>query len=257
MALPAQWLAHPALQLPGRWFRHPTITRVRATCRRQLQALRFDRALRHALDPNRPAPDADLVEQLIAGWGDPMQSPDDPFLWESIDAVSRSRGPVLALGTGVLTLILGIFAQRGGKQLWALEHNRQWAGRIRAELREHGVTAAHLITAPLAIGRNHIWYRIDTGRLPANFSVALCDADALSPTGHIGLLLHMEGNLDQRGVILARNLRRQSDARQMFAWAKQRGATCLVRETGAPFLKIVLASKVAQADAGAARLRQV
>jgi hypothetical protein len=256
MPLPAQWLAHPALQLPGRLFRHPTVNRVRVTCRRQLHTLRFDRAMRRALDPKRPAPDADLIDQLITGWGDPTQSPEDPFLWESIDAVSRSRGPVLTLGTGVLTLILGIFAQRGSKQLWALDHNRQWAGRIRAELREHGITAAHLITAPLAIGRNHIWYRIDAARLPANFAVALCDADAVSPTGHVGMLLHLERNLDQRAVILARNLKRQSDARQMFAWAKQRGATCLVRESDSPFVKVVLASKVAQADAGAARLRQ-
>jgi predicted O-methyltransferase YrrM len=228
------------MQLARKWFAHPAWQRSRVAWSRYRRRFEFDRAMGRALDPERGAPDGTLVEQIIRGWGDPTLPPNDPFLWSCIDEVSRSRGPILQLGSGLATLVLAVFAQRGGRPLWVLEHNRHWAHTVRAQLEEYDVTSVHMITAPLVHDGKRIWYGIDADRLPRQFGLAICDGDSVAPTGYVGVLTKLLGRMAPGAVIVVRNVHRERDVKNLVTWAKANGASSFLRKADEPYVKLVL-----------------
>jgi predicted O-methyltransferase YrrM len=232
------------MQLAEKWFAHPVLVKAHTVWRSHQRWFNYERAWTHALDPKRGAPDGALVEQLMRGWGDASLVPNDPFLWSCIQEVSRTRGPIIQLGSGLTTLVLAIFAQRCGRHLWVLEHNRHWANTVSSHLEEHGISLAHVITAPLTnVGRG-VWYNVDVRQLPKSCSLVVCDGDSVAPTGYPHVLDRLVEHLSPEAVVIVRNVRRSGDAKYLTAWAKAHGAATFVRKADEPYVKVVMRGHV-------------
>ncbi len=236
------------MQWAERFVERPAIARTRMYWRRYRRFYRYDRAMTRALDLNQGAPDGVTIERIIEGWGDSALKHDDPFLWSCIQEVSRTRGQIFQLGSGLTTLLLGIYAQCDQKHLWSIDHDRHWASVLRAQLQDYGISLTHLITASLKHDGKRVWYNVDISRLPKTFGVVICDGDNVAPTGYPGVFQKLIGHLAPGAVIVVRNVRRDGDARALVAWAKANGASSFVRQADEPYVKIVLPGDKAPAE---------
>jgi len=70
-------------------------------------------------------------------------------------------------------------------EVWTLEHDAFWAEHVRQVLRRFGMTNVHLLHVPLRDYGAFHWYDVPLEKLPACFSLVLCDGQ---PGGRYGLL---------------------------------------------------------------------
>jgi hypothetical protein len=88
--------------------------------------------------------------------------------WEMAKAV---KGPVLEIGSGLTTTIMGI----AGAEVHTLEHDLGWLHKSRKWVKRFGLANVHLHYAPLReYPDGTAWYEIPAG-LPASFDLLVCD----------------------------------------------------------------------------------
>jgi hypothetical protein len=98
------------------------IREVRTKAQAYFRDHRFRRALREvaALPPGE-LPSRSVMWQLWSGWGNQRYSGHPEYLDEVVRRSATTSGPVLECGSGLSTLLLGIFAARRGIQVWTLD----------------------------------------------------------------------------------------------------------------------------------------
>lgn len=119
--------------------------------------------------PADPAPE--LFIELVRGWDNPWSA--TPELLLTLYHLAHSgSGPILETGTGVSTLILGMFAAQG-RAVYSLEHDPIWAQQARVALERHGLDPGIVHYCPLESREGGLWY----GALPEipDLSLVLCD----------------------------------------------------------------------------------
>jgi hypothetical protein len=209
----------------------------------------FDRSMQRILAANQAIPGS-LIAELYAHWGDPLSASDEAFLRSCIAELDTATGPVLLCGASLMTLILGTLCdayqsdsqrddQEKSKQVWCLEQDRHWANLIRSWLVEYRISSAHIIQSQPRFHEGYIWYSVDTGRLANSYQLILCDGARATPRGIIGTLKCMEGRLDERFTMLARNVKENADLRTLNGWAKSHQAKFVVIDKQEGFVKLM------------------
>jgi hypothetical protein len=94
----------------------------------------------------------------------------------------ETPGPFLECGAGVSTVILGVLAERTGKDVWSLEQDEEWFDLVRKELRDLGLRRVNLIYAPLEVRDGAAWYAFDDQSFPRSFTTVFCDGPAIKQT---------------------------------------------------------------------------
>jgi hypothetical protein len=208
-------------------------------------AVRRGFAFRRAMDEFERLPDAaeapeELLARLVHGWGNELMSAMPGYLDASLKELRAARGDVLECGSGLSTILLGVLAGRTGKRIWSLEHDGRWARRMRAEIRRRDIRGVEIVHAPLRDYGAFSWYDPPLERLPARFSLVLCDGPpGDTPGGRYGMLPAMRGRLGGGCVILLDDLHRPAEREIAARWARELGGTCEVRGTGKPHAVIV------------------
>lgn len=171
MARPAvpEALKHPVLRAVGRRARQ-----ARAAARRRRSWPRFAAAAAdlRALAPTDPSPA--LLEELRASWGDPDSAPAGLML-AAVRQLKLGHGDGVECGSGLSTVVLGIYAEALGRRWWALDQHPPWARRVSWALDRLGLEAARVLDAPLTdYDGGYRWYRVPS-ELPQRLGFVLCD----------------------------------------------------------------------------------
>jgi len=149
-------------------------TRLIAPASRSFNSLQIGRAVRQLR--LGATPDAGLLGRLRSAWGNGGFAADVEYLLKMAAEVEHSVGPVLECGTGVSTLIAALLAARRGRDVWCLEQNPDWFGRMRRILIDYRIYNVRLLHAPLrSYGDDYAWYDVAPLQLPASFDLAICD----------------------------------------------------------------------------------
>ncbi|TWG25407.1 O-methyltransferase [Actinoplanes teichomyceticus] len=138
---------------------------------------------------------------------------------------SRRPGLVLELGSGTSTIWLGYVLERVGGRLVSLDHDPEYAGRTRAALRAHGLTAvAEVRDAPLtpveAGDRTCSWY--DPAALADLHGIDFLLVDgppaAVGPDSRYPALPVVEPRLADRATIVLDDANRADERAAIAAW---------------------------------------
>ncbi len=118
-------------------------------------------------------------------WGNSPWVAGDGLLTAWIPLARETAGPILEVGSGLSSLLAA--AANPDAQVWALEHDREWAERVRAAAEEHGLSNLTVVRTPLVDG----WYAVpDT--MPKHYSLILVDGPP-----------HSEGRNNRAGLVNA------------------------------------------------------
>lgn len=163
--------------------------------------------------PEDPAPE--IFVDLVRGWDNHWSS--TPELLLTLYTLARlSFGPILETGTGVSTLVLGVFAARG-REVYSLEHDPIWAQHARRALEEHGLDPGIVRYCPLeSYNRDYLWY----GALPEipELSFVLCDGPP-RVYGRGGLFKHLRAQI-QGATVLADDMNSPTEFNMLNRWAE-------------------------------------
>jgi predicted O-methyltransferase YrrM len=191
----------------GAFFRYlaEKFRETRAMARTRMRERIFRRALREisSLAPGE-LPSRRDMQQLWYGWGNENYSGHPEYLEEVIRRCATVSDPVLECGSGLTTIVMGLFAGRRGIQVWTLEHDPEWYEHIAAALRRFRIEGVELVFAPLRDYGDYSWYDVPMERMPERFGMIVCDGppQRTTPGDRYGLLPVMREHLGPGSVIL-------------------------------------------------------
>ena len=168
---------------------------------------------------------SDIPRRLIEGWGNASWSTDDEYLIATIDELGRTLGPVLECGSGLSTIVVGIVARQMGREVWTLEHDAHWGGKVGSALARRNLDCVHLCVSPLRDYGDFSWYDPPLRDMPRNFGLVVCDG----PPGHghggrSGFLPVMRDRLAPHCAILLDDTIRENERAIAHGWSSELGA---------------------------------
>jgi O-antigen/teichoic acid export membrane protein len=165
----------------------------------------FRRALLQiaSLPPGK-MPSHRMLQRLWAGWGNESYSGHPEYLEEVVRRAATTNDPVLECGSGLTTILLGLFAGSRGVKIWTLEHDPEWYERIAKVIREFNIKGVELVLAPLRSYGEFTWYDAPMDRMPQRFGIVICDGPPkkTTPGDRYGLVPRMRDRLSGGSIIL-------------------------------------------------------
>src|SRR5688572_14581546 len=83
-------------------------------------------------------PPRELLAELGRGWGDDGFRAVGGYIEEVARRAAETRGPILEIGSGLTTIMLGHLAARRGVAVWTLEHHPQFFQQTEGRLKRYG-----------------------------------------------------------------------------------------------------------------------
>lgn len=201
----------------------------------------FDRALRQLINAKGDGLPRDVIPELFAHWGDPINRSGESYIRSCLAHVENSTGHILQCGANLTTLLLGVLCtrlNREDKRVWCLADDTHWANVIRSWLTQYGITHTHVIVSPPQLYDNYVWYGVDPKQFPKDFALALCTGGSARVTGAIGLVERMPQRMSEDCVLLAQQVVKAADQRHLHDWAKSKGLGCVLVDKKEGFLKV-------------------
>lgn len=187
-----------------------------------------------------PDPPPGLLRELTRAWGNKIFAADHGYLQEVVRHAAATPGPILECGCGLTTLLLGVIADRGGRQVWCLEHFPKWHLRVSRMLEPCRINSVHLLLAPLRDFGSYSWYDIPRAGLPGRYSLVVCDGPpGRTPGGRYGLFPQMKDCLDPDTVILLDDAAREGDREVLERWVAEFGVHFSLQKTSKDGLAVV------------------
>ena len=188
---------------------------------------RLDAAMyRLASVPANEAPGLDVLTELAQAWGDDGFRAVGGYLEEVTRWASEARGPVLEIGSGLTTLILGSVVGRRGFPVWTLEHHEEFFRNTEASLERYNLNNVHLTLAPLRDYGDFYWYDPPVEELPRDFSLIVADGPPGDVKGgRFGLLPVLRSHFASGAVVLLDDAERPQEKAVLQKWASEYGLT--------------------------------
>lgn len=186
-----------------------------------------DRTLRNAIRrvadlPLGVAPDRDLLNGLMAGWGNEGFAAVTDYLEEVCKQAAKTNGPILECGSGLTSVVLGLLAGRRGVQTWSLEHVSEWQARVTSVFERFEIPNVQICSAPLCSFGEFEWYDAPLAALPKEFQLVICDGPpGATEGGRYGLLPVMGERLPTGSVILLDDADRPGEVEVLERWASE------------------------------------
>lgn len=193
----------------------------------------FRQAMRELakLEPGR-VPSRALLKKLRLGWANQGWDAKLDYFDEITKHAVTTNGPILECGSGLSTLVLGNLAGKRNIETWSLEHNADWHLRVSKAIQRHRVPGLNLCLAPLRDYQEFNWYDPPLGKMPAKFSLVICDGPPdLAGGGRYGLLPILGERLAPGAVILFDDVREFGQPEVLERWEKEYGVNVELRET--------------------------
>jgi len=210
---------------------------VKRSAKEALAERRLSRALRRISQlPEGQLPSRELLHELQVGWGNESFAARYDYLEEVIDRAARTSGPILECGSGLTSLLLGLYAGRRNVRTWSLEHIPEWHAHVTAALKRYRISGVDVCLAPLREYGDFQWYDPPLDKLPETFSLIVCDGPpGTIQGGRYGLLPVLGTRLGADTVILLDDADREAETEVLSRWAAERNmrVTLQTSPTGA------------------------
>jgi len=206
---------------------------VKHNVKEALQERRLRRALLEVKSlPVDEFPSRDLLHELQLAWGNDSFAARYDYLEEVIKRANETRGPILECGSGLSTLLLGLFAGRRGVQTWSLEHLPEWHARVTKAIHRHQIPGVNVCLAPLREYGEFDWYDFSSRRLPESFSLIVCDGPpGITRGGRYGLLSVLEERIGANALILLDDADREDETAILKRWSLENDVKVNLRAT--------------------------
>lgn len=195
----------------------------------KIKSINRDRRLDAAMNQlaavsTNEAPDLDVLTELARAWGDDGYRAVGGYLEEVTRWAAEAKGPVLEIGSGLTTLILGSIAGRRGLPIWTLEHHPDYFRNTEAMLQRYNLTTVHLTLAPLRDYGDFCWYDPPLAELPRDFSLIVADGPPGDVKGgRFGLLPVLRSHFASGAVVLLDDAERPKEKSVLQKWASEYG----------------------------------
>jgi predicted O-methyltransferase YrrM len=201
---------------------------VPRSLKESIKALDRERKMRQAVGhinklKEGEIPSPELLAMCKAGWGDDGFHAVGGYLETVVQRAATSEGPILEIGSGLTTLLMGLLAGRRGVEVWTLEHLPEFHHHIQAKLKRYHIPNVHPILAPLSDYGEFAWYASpEFESMPHNFPLVIADGPPESTKGgRYGLLPVMRSHLAPGAVILLDDAERVSEQAVLNQWQAQ------------------------------------
>jgi len=170
------------------------------------------------------APRADVLAELERAWGEDGFRAVGGYLEEVARFATEVRGPVLEIGSGLTTLILGALVARRGIPVWTLEHHPEYFAHTQELLKRVGLSNVHLTLAPLRDYGDFCWYDAPLDVLPRDFSLVIADGPPGDVKGgRFGLLPVLRSHFAPGVVVLLDDAERGREQAVLEKWKSEYG----------------------------------
>jgi predicted O-methyltransferase YrrM len=200
------------------------IREVRDSTNAYVRECRFRRALSQiSALPLGEFATPQILKRLWTGWGNQSYSGHPEYLEEVVRRAATISDPVLECGSGLTTILLGLFAGRRGVKIWTLEHDPEWYERIASVIRRFNIKGVELVLAPLRNYGEFVWYDAPVDRMPQWFSLVVCDGPPQRTTkgDRYGLLPVMRDRLNAGSVILFDDVKTEGPDPIISRWVQE------------------------------------
>jgi len=152
------------------------VREIRARVKAGIREYQFGRAIRRiAASAASDVPETKLIWHLFSAWGNQSYGADPEYLEEVIRISAKTSEPILECGSGLTTILLGLFAGRRGIPVWTLEHDAYWYKQTAATLSRYGIDGVELLLTPLRSYGEFSWYDPPLHQMPKRFGMVVCD----------------------------------------------------------------------------------
>lgn len=195
---------------------------------------RLDAAIRRlASIGENEAPAPDVLAELGRGWGDDGFRAVGGYLEELARSAAKVRGPVLEIGSGLTTLVLGTLVGRRGLAVWTLEHHPEFFRQTQEKLKRYRLTNVHLTLAPLRDYGDFCWYDPPLAELPRNFGLVVADGPPGDVKGgRFGLLPVLRSHFAPGAVVLLDDAERVQEGAVLRKWKSEYGLSYQLQARG-------------------------
>ena len=192
----------------------------------------FDAAIRQlASVPQSETPAREILAELGQGWGDDGFRAVGGYLEEVARWAAAARGPVLEIGSGLTTMILGTLVARRGLPVWTLEHDPEFFRNTESKLKRYRLNNVRLTLAPLRDYGDFCWYDPPLDAMPQNFGLIIADGPPGSVKGgRFGLLPVLRAHFAPDAIILLDDAERSQEREVLRQWTSEYGLSYQTRE---------------------------
>jgi predicted O-methyltransferase YrrM len=232
--------------LRGVYYNNVLFYRIRVFFRDIKRYFVFRRAMKQFLeDPSACAHTGNTVLlDLIYGWGNEAWSALDEYLAGCINHAMDSTGPILECGSGLSTILIGAIAKKQGQSHFVLEHNSEWAIKVKKYLNRYKIDSVVQCTKPLKDYGDFCWYDVPLESMPDSFSLVVCDGPPGSTKGgRYGLAPIMRKRLKPGCVILLDDAGREQELAIAKLWEVELDAPIDLLATSKPYIKMTVSNR--------------
>lgn len=167
---------------------------------------------------------------LESGWEDDGFHASLEFLNAVACFAATTSGPILELGTGLTTLLLGVIAEKTGSEIWSFEHSPLFHSRIAAHINRYRLKNVHAVLAELRDFGDFEWYdSASISDLPSDFSVVVVDGPpGDTKGGRFGLMPVFHNRLARDVQIIFDDAERAAELEVLKAWEKGWGLKSII-----------------------------
>ena len=170
------------------------------------------------------APAGEVLAELERAWGEDGFRAVGGYLEEVARFATEARGPVLEIGSGLTTLILGALVARRGIPVWTLEHHPEYFAHTQETLKRVGLSNVHLTLAPLRDYGDFCWYDAPFDVLPRDFSLVIADGPPGDVKGgRFGLLPLLRSHFAPGVIVLLDDAERAREQAVLEKWKSEYG----------------------------------
>lgn len=170
----------------------------------------------------RELPSAEMLSHLERGWDEDGFRATGGYLEEVAKRALETDGPILEIGSGLTTVLLGLLSERRRIEVWTLEHLPQFHGITRLKLQRHHISDDHLLLAPLTDYGEFVWYDAPLHEMPKDFRLVIADAPpGDTKGGRYGLMPVMREHLAHDALILLDDAHRPDEQAVLRRWASE------------------------------------
>jgi hypothetical protein len=169
-------------------------------------------------------PSRDLLLELGRAWGEDGFRAVGGYVEEVARWATEARGPVLEIGSGLTTLILGALLGRRGLPVWTLEHHPEYFRYTDQNVQRYGLTNVRLKLAPLRDYGEFCWYDPPLDELPRDFGLVIADGPPGDVKGgRFGLLPVLQSHFAPGVVVLLDDAERAQEKAVLQKWESEYG----------------------------------
>jgi len=178
------------------------------------------RRFRQLRDGELPSPE--MLSHLERGWDEDGFRASGGYLEEVAKRALETNGPILEVGSGLTTILLGLLSERRHTEVWTLEHLPRFHGITRSKLQRHHIPDQHFILAPLTDYGEFVWYQAPLNKMPKDFRLVIADAPPGDTRGgRYGLMPVMREHLAHDALILLDDAHRPDEQAVLRRWASE------------------------------------